>query len=351
MSDGYILITGSSGLIGRELTNNTFKNERLILLDKNPPAEHVDSFFKVNLENKNEIDLFWAKIQDKHSKIKAIIHLAAYYDFSNQPNQSYASLQDGLQQLLVHFDRDCADNALFIFASSMAAINPTEPGHKQTAEQPKHDGWQYPLSKVKNEFILDSFVTNKRIVQMVLAGVYTDYCELVPLYNFIELVRGKSIEKFFYPGPSDRGLTYAHISDVGNAFRCALSRQEADDFSTQRCRFLIGEEKPLTYKQIHNMAAQAFFARKLPIIRVPKIFAYLGLIAIRSFKKIIGKRHFIHFWMIKYTGEHFEFDLSYTKLELQWQPSHHIEQKMSTILDHAIRNEKRWYKKNKSRPW
>ena len=266
-----------------------------------------------------EIHRFWKEIAADHKNIKAIIHLAAYYDFENNPNKKYAALQDGLSELLALFEKDCPQSAVFIFASSMAAISPTEPGVKQTANQPKLGAWQYPRSKIKNEEILDNFKTDKRIIQLVLAGVYTDYCELVPLFNFI-LVRGKSIS-FFTPAPKP-GDSYVHLSDVGTAFKQAVVQNDQQKLTTQRLRLLIGEEAPFTYQQIHEKTAHTFFGKKLPIIRIPKLFAAVGLVFVRAYKKLIAQRHFIKHWMIPFTGEHFEFDIMKLNKPLNGNPRH-----------------------------
>lgn len=351
MKDGKIIVTGSSGLIGKELVQNSLKDEQLILVDQDPPAQSMDNFYQVDLGVPAEIHRFWKEIEADHQNIKAIIHLAAYYDFENNPNKKYAALQDGLSELLALFEKDCPQSSVFIFASSMAAISPTEPGVKQTANQSKLGAWQYPRSKIKNEAILDNFKTDKRIIQLVLAGVYTDYCELVPLFNFIELVRGKSIEKFFYPGPKARGLTYVHLSDVGTAFKQAVVQNDQQKLTTQRLRLLIGEEAPFTYQQIHEKTANTFFGKTLPIIRIPKLFAAVGLVFVRLYKKLISQRHFIKHWMIPFTGEHFEFDISETKQAIQWQPKKRIQDKIDLILQNAKENPVKWYELNRMRPW
>ena len=44
MKDGKIIVTGSSGLIGKELVQHSLKGEQLILVDQDPPAQSMDNF-------------------------------------------------------------------------------------------------------------------------------------------------------------------------------------------------------------------------------------------------------------------------------------------------------------------
>ena len=51
--------------------------------------------------------------------------------------------------------------------------------------------------KIFNEAIIDNFKTDKVIIHLILAAVYSDFCELVPLYQSIELLKSKKKYKVF----------------------------------------------------------------------------------------------------------------------------------------------------------
>ena len=223
-----IIVTGALGFIGRHLIKNCFKDYIILALDKKKVDESLQKeltnihFYKVDLGDTQSLQNFWKEIEPFHHEVETIIHLAAYYDFSNKPHPNYAKLQEGLEVLLSLMENDLPKDCSFISASSMASLKSTTPGLALTEKSERSLAWEYPKSKIFNEAIIDNFKTDKVIIHLILAAVYSDFCELVPLYQSIELLKSKKIQSFFYPGPLKTGLTYLHLSDAGKAFEKAL---------------------------------------------------------------------------------------------------------------------------------
>src|SRR3546814_14334780 len=89
------------------------------------------------------------------NRIASVIHLAAYYDISGDPNPLYDKvtvqgtrrLIDGLQSFEVE---------QFVFASTMLVHKPTAtPDERINDESPIGASWAYPQSKVDTEPPLD----------------------------------------------------------------------------------------------------------------------------------------------------------------------------------------------------
>ncbi len=80
------------------------------------------------------------------------------------------------------------------------------------------------------------------MIQLVLAGVYSDCAELVPLYQQLRRVAAGSIESMLYPGMTNRGLTYVHRDDAIEAF--ALAVECFRGVHDERVRLMIGEPEP-----------------------------------------------------------------------------------------------------------
>ena len=200
-----VFITGASGFIGRALRSRLRGSYQLVCIDKAPMEIQPNEIcMEIDLETDSGItDL--DKTLNKHGpRTAAFIHLAAYYDFSNRPHPSCARLTEALPRILASFAKWTKSESRFVFASSMSAIAPTRPGEKIDPNGPKLAVWEYPKSKVACEAILDEFPMKQPVFQLVLAAVYSDYCELVPLYHHFELISGMSPEKYFYPGNSQR---------------------------------------------------------------------------------------------------------------------------------------------------
>ena len=124
-----ILITGALGFIGQYLIKNCFKNYEILGVDNKKPEKDLNndtSFFKlynVDLRDSQSIQQFWKEIEPFHKEIEAIIHLAAYYDFSNKPHPNYVKLQIGLKSLLDLMEKDLPKSCCFISAASMAFLS------------------------------------------------------------------------------------------------------------------------------------------------------------------------------------------------------------------------------------
>ncbi|BBM87938.1 vitamin K epoxide reductase [Candidatus Uabimicrobium amorphum] len=340
------MIVGGEGFIGRQLRKYLFHKYRVISIDKKQPhCLHEDEVcLQVDMETDRDITTFWQNLPCEASQIKAVVFLAAYYDFANTANEHYIKLQRGLELFVDLFAKHTSPQSVFVYSSSMAALAPTSPDKAITEISPQLGLWHYPKSKIVAENFLQKQKLKQTVVILVLAGVYSNYCELVPLYQTIELVRSRSPEKFFYPGRSDRGITYVHVEEVCDAIeKCFAVGQQK-----QTQRFLIGQNAPLHYREIHRRAASCHYGKSIALLRVPKILAYIGAYILQ---KMSRKRRFIQPWMIRFAGEHFYLDTSHAKKSLGWSSRRFIGQDLDIILQNMQNFSDKWYAKNEQRPW
>ncbi|MFB6375783.1 MAG: hypothetical protein ABEN55_22330 [Bradymonadaceae bacterium] len=177
----------------------------------------------------------------------------------------------------------------------MAALAPTEPGDPLDADSPRSGGWAYPSHKRDAEDRLESADLPHPRVELVLAGVYSKWCELVPLYHQIERVARGSMQPRLYPGPVDRGLTYVHVDAAADAFLRAVETFAGDGGLH---RLLVGEDRPVTYRQINRAAGRAFDRRAMPISRVPAPLARTGALLLLWLGLLRGAPPFIRPWMV-----------------------------------------------------
>ena len=348
-----IMITGAAGFIGTALRESLNPEYDLICVDilpapsKNPgppdqTGQSVEEWHQVDVTDIQAVDSLFRSLQ---KPLSGLIHLAWYYDFSNLPHPRYQAAVDNVAALAEAFGRNAKPDAPFIFASSMAAMAPTVPGVKQTPESPRSEAWQYPASKVRGEKALRTTSITQPIVELVLAGVYSDFCELVPLYQSIERIRLGSIQSWFFPGRTDRGLTYVHVDDVSRAFRCALHASYPKSQSVNR--LLVGETSPVTNQKIFAAACAAFRRRPVPILKVPPGLAAFGARIIGLF----SRENFVQPWMPAFAEEHFEFDLSRTEQVIGWTPVRQLLDTLPTILSLASSDTAQWLMRNERRPW
>jgi len=338
----WIVVSGSSGLIGTALVERLALDFDVAALDIKPPAQHSlgknVNFFQLDLGDPSVIRAFF----EEHPRpIQGLVNLAGYYNFSNKPSIHYDRLKLGLIELARCYRSLKASESCFIQASSMACLEPVSNGTLIEAHAQSYPRWEYPRFKKDSEDILRKELADEPYVEMVIAGVYTDTCELVPLYQFLECHLRCRFQRWFYPGDGNQGLTYIHLDDVCKAFQRQLSAK------VRYRRVLIGESEATTYSQIATIVDNELYGFKLPKIRVPKWLARFGALCLTK----VSKREFYQPWMIDFADEHYQFNLNGTLEQLDWIPTRKLTNELPEMIRRARQQPVEWRNLNAKRPW
>ncbi len=368
-------MTGAAGLIGRHLRFSLNDQYRFWCIDSRPVNDMYmgDIADILDIGSLTTLTDVWDRRPEITANLHAVIHLAAYYDFLNLPNPAYQRVNQGLERLLMLISKDAPGECVVVSAGSMTVLAPVLPGQRQNEQSPRAGLWEFPRSKLQAERLLDQTSIRQPVVQLILACVYSDWCEFVPLFNWIEICGTPGPEKHFYPGAPTRGLTYCHIEDVVRAFVLAIEKfglggelillAEADLLQKRakksvevameggvREKFLIGQPQSMSYREIHARACTAFQGKAIPLIQLPTEIATIGAWIMDLFGRIIKKPAFIKPWMIKFAGQHFSFDLTWSRTRLGWIPKKSIQQDFNGLMLRAIRERDHWVKINALRP-
>jgi dihydroflavonol-4-reductase len=341
-----VVILGAAGFVGRALRKQLGSRYALSSVDRawtEPPEEAFERQLEMDVGDPAAVDALVRDMELEGNNLAGIIDLVAHYDFKNKGDPRYQSVETGLEHLLQRMGERLPTHVPFVYASSMANMEPTEPGRRLTEESPRAGFWAYPAHKLRCEKILEAAEIPQPRVELVLAGVYSDWCELVPLYKQIERVRSSSLAGF-YPGPIDRGICYVHVDDVARAFDKALTAARGREGVMRQ---LVGEPDPVTYRTIQETASEIFHGTKGKVIRVPRFLAKAGAAVLDLF----GVDDFIKPWMIKFAGEHFELDLSSTREVLNWTPNHDIHRELAPMIRRAHEHPDHWRELNDRRPY
>lgn len=350
MSRPVLLILGGSGFIGRAIQRRVLNEHDLIIADlqSGAPSRPQVQHHILDQGNPDDVAHLLSVLAQQAERLAGVVHLTAYYDFRNQSDDRYTRLEQTFPQLLHGLDALLPEGAPILHSSSMAAMAPTEPGTPLTAGSPRVGGWEYPRHKLAMERILESCALNRPVAELVLAGVYSDKAELVPLFQQIERLRQRLPDSLFYPGRTDRGLTYVHVDDAADAFAKALVQLREQPGVH---RLLIGEPTAVTYRDIHEAASRAFHGYTLPLVWVPPWLARSGAATLGWLGDRIGVRRFLRGWMVQYAGEHFEFDIAPTARSIGWQPDARLSERLADILQFARAEPEEWLTVNRARPW
>lgn len=113
-----ILITGASGNIGTELCKQLKSSYTTIGLDRSE-SKITDESHRCDLTSADSIALAMSKIKADHgSNIAAVVHLAAYFDFTGKPNPMYQKVNvDGTRNLIEGLKEFEVER--FIYSSTM----------------------------------------------------------------------------------------------------------------------------------------------------------------------------------------------------------------------------------------
>lgn len=342
-----ILVLGGAGFIGRHVRAR-IQGPLLSVDVQRMTAREGERTYRCDLGDPAALARLWEALGDALAAVDGVIHLAAHYDFTNRDDARYRRLQATLPELCRRIAGDVPEHAPVVYASSMAGLAPTRPGVPLGPAAPRLEAWTYPRWKRAAEETLERELAGRPVVELVLAGVYSDHGELVPLFQQIERIRRRSVEAMLYPGPRRRGLTYVHVDDAADAFARAVAAYRGVPGVH---RLLVGEPEPVTYAEIHDRASVALHGRRLPLVRVPRWLAWVGAVVLGAMSRWRGRRRFLAPWMIRFAGEHYELDVEATARALGWRPAHRLGEELDGILALAAEHPDRWLAVHEARPW
>ena len=185
-----VLVTGCSGLIGSRLCSALAGNGvpgtpmQIIGFDVESAERDsgVDHFFHVDLTDEASVRQALEKVHPlTEGRLTSVVHLAAYYDFSGEPNPMYDRLTVGGTRRLIRLLRELQfDVEQFLFTSTLLVMQPEVADHL-TESSPVQAEWAYPQSKLDAEQSLRQERGDIPIVILRIAGVYDDHCHALPI--------------------------------------------------------------------------------------------------------------------------------------------------------------------------
>jgi nucleoside-diphosphate-sugar epimerase len=343
-----VLVTGSSGLIGRSVVENLIDDYQVIGCDLkgDPHAPPQIESICLDLTDATSVETAVRRVRHAYGpRIASVVHLAAYYDFSGEPSEKYEQvtvqgtrrLLDALQEMQVE---------QFVFSSTMLVHQPTEPGRPLNEDWPLEAKWDYPQSKIDTERIIAEHRGSIHDVRLRIAGAYTDRCDSIPIAHQIERIHKRQLTAQMYPGDVSRGQAFVHLDDLTDAIRRAVDRRKQlpDDVA-----ILIGEPDTYSYDQIQRELARLIHDEEdWETRQVPKSFAKSG--AWLEGKIPGAAEPFIKPWMIDMADDHYELSISRARELLDWEPRHRLIDTLPAMVRALERDPVAWYKHHKMAP-
>lgn len=345
MDKEIILITGSSGYIGRSLAMRLVEKYHVIGLDLGIPDKPIPNvtYKSLDISSSKSIENVLDEIREEFgTNLNSVIHLVAYYSFSGEPSSKYQEItvegtRNFLSSLRRHFHLE-----QFIFSSTMLVHAPTIPSEKISEESPVVGGWPYPQSKVEAEEAIRETKGEVPVVNLRIAGVYDDYGHSIPIGHHIARIYEKQISSALFPGNPNHGQAYLHLEDLIEAITLLIEKKSK---IPRELTLLLGEEDVMTYRELQQSIGSLIHESPWPTIRIPSFIAKFG--AYLQGHTPFMREPFIKPWMIPFADDHYDLNLSAVKKHLNWSPAHTLRETLPKMVSELKREPEMWYKNHK----
>ena len=221
-----VLITGATGNLGQSLARALGDSYQVVGLDRKGQSGAFP-VFQVDFSSPAAIDLALHKLRDAFGgHIASVVHLVAYFDFSNADDPRYQSVNiEGTRHLLRALQAFEVEQ--FVYASTMLVHAPCKPGERINESHPIGPRWAYPRSKAAAEAVVSQEHGAIAYVNLRLAGVYDEQSLVPTMAQQFARIYERDLQSYFYSGSTLVGQAMLHRDDMLDAFRRTIDRRRA----------------------------------------------------------------------------------------------------------------------------
>ncbi|EWG98009.1 NAD-dependent epimerase/dehydratase family protein [Halomonas sp. BC04] len=343
-----VVITGAAGGVGTALTQSLNETYRIIALDRNE-AEEADESYEFDLTDVDSIKAAMDRIADRHGRdIAAVVHLAAYFDFTGEASPLYEKVNEqGTRNLLEALEAMNVER--FVYSSTMLVHEPQVPGRRVSEDTPIAPTWAYPQSKARTEAVIRKHATMPYTL-LRLAGMYDEKTSVPTLSHQVARIYEHTLKSHFYSGNTNAGQACVHKEDMIDAFRRTIDRRH--DLPEQN-EILIGEEHAVSYEALQNRLGELIHGKKRwKTVVMPKPLAKTGALLEEKSEPLVpddfdkGEKPFIRPFMIDMADDHYELDIRRARDQLGWEPRHEVFDTLEAMVDNLLADPRGWYEAN-----
>ena len=196
-----------------------------------------------------------------------MIHLAAYYDLSGEPDPKYQSVTvEGTRRLLRTLQHGFDKVEQFVFASTMLVHAPTQPGRPITEDWPLEPKWAYPQSKVETEQLVLAEHGAIPVVVLRPAGVYDERCRSAFLAQQIARIYERQPTGYLFAGDPSHGQPSLHLDDLVDAVERVVNRRGN---LPAEVTLLLGETETPSYETLQRRIGELVHGEPWPVVALP----------------------------------------------------------------------------------
>lgn len=338
-----VIVTGSSGFIGSAVINELADRFNLVGFDRAvarqpPPAAECVC---IDLTSEKAIASALDRVRTAYgARIASVIHLAAYFDLTGQPNPLYDQITvQGTQKLLHALQSFEVEQ--FVFASTMLVHVPGKRGELINEDWPLDPKFPYRESKIRTERLIHDQRGSIPAVLVRPAGVYDDLCHAAYLAHQIARIYERQLVSRVYPGDLNTGQSYLHLDDLTDALARIVERRKT---LPPELPLLLGEPEAIGFGELQRMLGRLIHNEDWQTRQIPKALAKTGA---WIEDHLLDEDPFIRPWMVDSSDDHYELDISRARKSLDWAPKHSLGETLPKMISALKADPPGWYRTNK----
>ena len=345
-----VVITGAKGNVGTALEQALQSDYCVVGCDR--PGK--DCQVPIDLSSDDSVKEAFETIARRYSTdIAAVVHLAAYFDFTGEESPLYESVNvEGTRRVLKELQKFNVER--FIYSSTMLVHEPSDRPDRTDENSPINPKWAYPRSKAKTEEVIRLEHGKVPYTILRLAGLYDEKSGVPTLSQQIARIYEKDMKSHLYAGDSEAGQSFIHKKDMIEVFRRTVDRRA----SLPKDNILLaGETDVMSYNELQECIGKLIHGENnWKTWTVPKTLAKAGAWVEETAEPIVpddydeGQKPFIKPFMIDMASDHYALDISRTRELLDWQPQYSIRQTLPAIIANLKEDPEGWYSRNKINP-
>jgi nucleoside-diphosphate-sugar epimerase len=350
--DGHIIIvTGSSGFLGSAICVDLSRTHTIIGMDCRRPSsalEHAASrarWYTIDIADSEGVDTLFDHVNRRHGRVDFVLHMAAFYHFGQRwrPEDERVNVR-GLRNVLDAAAR--VGTKRFIFAGSIASLAPPPPGGILTEASTPVAATAYTRSKTVGESLLAQYRDRLPAIALRIGGVFSDWCELPPLYSLMRLWCRPGPMGRVIPGRGRTGFPFIHRQDLVDVVCAIIERND----HLAPFDILFAAPSGCTMHNALFGGVHRACRPHLPLrpIHISPALARWFLMLKNGLKVILGRKRYERRWMMDYVDTPLVVDTAATQEKLKWspEPRRSIENRLPVLVQHLLADPARWERRN-----
>jgi nucleoside-diphosphate-sugar epimerase len=351
---GAVIVTGAAGFLGSAISVELASCRPVVGIDRRDPAEALRraapdvAWYNLDIADGDSLDRAFRDIRHKYRGIDFVLHFAAFYHFGSDwhPEYEHSNIRGTFNVLKSAIDTSVRR---LVFASSIVAMDPGPHGESLTERIATTENSPYGRSKSLGEEMVHEAEDRLPNAVLRIGGVFSDWCELPPLYSLIKLWSGWPPLSRLIVGRGNTGFPYIHRHDLVRLVRACIDRHDAlSDSET----FLASQHGAV----VHNQLFPIIHCFRMPKetrkpFHVPRGLVEPALRVKVAWGWVMRNMPCERPWMLNYADRPWVVDTSRARATLDWDctPRLGVLERLPVILDRFHRDRRAWERRNRAR--